>query len=149
MNSIRRIIKPKGLGKISLDLKYDTGDIHHLTFHNIYFPITPKLLITPQTWDRDKGEYEIGHEGNCLEVIGKCSIFVWDNGNYQRTILHDPEYALTETSINQGQDGLKRFHSMFVAFSRIQIGCMLAPQSLHHIRGRYGLASPRELWSQT
>ena len=74
--------------------------------------------------------------------MGKCSVLVWNNGKLQRTILHNPGYAIPETPINKPQDGLTKFHSMFADFSRIQIGYMPAPKSLHHSRGRYGLTSP-------
>ena len=48
VNGIGGIIKPKGLGKIYLDLDNDTGDLHHLIFHNVYyFPGEPKILISP------------------------------------------------------------------------------------------------------
>ena len=46
----------------------------------------------------------------------KCYIFVWDNGKSQSTILIAPGYALLEMSINQGQEGLTKFYSMFAEF---------------------------------
>ena len=68
----------KGLGTIYLDLEDDTGELHHLTFHNLYyFPISNKLLIIPQNWFWDRREYEIGHEGTYLKVMGKHFVLVW------------------------------------------------------------------------
>ena len=45
--------------------------------------------------------------------MGKNSFLVWNNGKPQRAILHDPGCALPEASINQGQEGLTKFYSMF------------------------------------
>ena len=92
----------------------DAGEIHHITFHNVYyFPRSPNLLITPQTWYWDRGEDEIRHERTYLKVMGKRPVLVWENGKYQRTTLHSPGCARPETNINQCQDGLTKFHSMF------------------------------------
>ena len=45
--------------------------------------------------------------------MGKHSILVWNNGKSQRTILHATGYNLPETSINNGQESLTKFYSMF------------------------------------
>ena len=47
-------------------------------------------------------------------MTGKRSILVCNNGKLQSTIPHASICALTETSINQGQEGLTKFYSMFV-----------------------------------
>ena len=46
-------------------------------------------------------------------MMGKPSILGWNNDKPQRTIPHAPGYALPETNINQGQEGLNNFYSMF------------------------------------
>ena len=46
--------------------------------------------------------------------MSKCSIFVWKNVKFQRTILNAPGFAFPEKSINQGQEVLTKFCSMFV-----------------------------------
>ena len=91
----------------------------------------------------------IGHEGTCLKVTGKRSVLVWDNYKSHSTILCASGYALPEAPINQGQDGLDKFHSMLEYFSRSQIGYMTSPQSIHHSRGRYVITIPLEPRSQT
>ena len=117
LNGIGGIINPKILGTISMDMEDDAGYIHHLNFHNVYyFPSAPKLLVSPQTWARDRGEDEIAHEGTYLKVTRKRSILVWDNRKSQRTVLHALGYALPETPINKGQDVPTKFHSMFADF---------------------------------
>ena len=80
MNGIIGFIKTKGLGKISLDMEDDAGELHHLNFHNIYYlPSAPKLLIIPQTWVRYRGKDEIRHEETYLNVMGKLSVLVLYN----------------------------------------------------------------------
>ena len=46
-------------------------------------------------------------------MIGKRSVLMCSNGKSQRTILNDPGSALSETSINQGQERLTKFYIMF------------------------------------
>ena len=55
-------------------------------------------------------------EGTYLNVIRKQFIREWNNKKSQRNILHAPGCALPETSINQGQEVLTKFYSMFVDF---------------------------------
>ena len=62
------------------------------------------------------GGSEIVNEGTYLKLMGKRSVLVWENGKYQSTILHAPGCDLPETSINQGQYLLTKFHSMFLEF---------------------------------
>ena len=93
------------------------GKIHNLTLKKVYcFPRAPNLLIRPHKWDQDRVEEKVGREGTYLKVMGKRSILVLNNGKLQRIILHAPGYALPETSINQGQEGLTKFYSMFAEF---------------------------------
>ena len=57
VNGIGGLIKPKEISTLFLDLEYDTGKLHSLTFEQYYyFPVAPKLLIGPQKWARDRGE---------------------------------------------------------------------------------------------
>ena len=55
VNDIVGIIKPKGIGTVVLDLEDGTGKLHTFIFEQVYyFPIAPKLLVSPQKWARDK-----------------------------------------------------------------------------------------------
>ena len=46
VNGIGGLIKPKEISTLFLDLEYDTGKLHILTFQQYYyFPGAPKLLI--------------------------------------------------------------------------------------------------------
>ena len=115
MNLIEVLINTKGLGKISLDLEENTGELHYLAFQNIYyFPSALKLLIRPQTWSQDRGEDENVHDKTYLTLMGKRSALVWYNCKSQRTILHSPGFAILDNPINQFQDCLTKFHSIFV-----------------------------------
>ena len=58
----------------------------------------------------------VGKEGTYLKVMGKHSVLVCNNGKYQSIILHAPGCALPEMTINQGQEGLTKFYSMFAEF---------------------------------
>ena len=59
---------------------------------------------------------ESGREGTYLKVIIKHSIHLWNNEKSQRIIIHAPRCALQDKSINQGQEGLTKFYSIFVGF---------------------------------
>ena len=63
INSIRGLIKPKGIGTISLEPEYDTGKLHNIIKKIYYLPGVPKLLISPQKWSQDRGEDEVRREG--------------------------------------------------------------------------------------
>ena len=43
---------------------------------------------------------------------------MWNNGKSKRIILHSNGCALPKTSINQGQEGLTKFYSMFAEISK-------------------------------
>ena len=49
-------------------------------------------------------------------MTGKHSILVRNNVRPQRKILHDTEFNLPETSINQGQEVLTNFYNIFAEF---------------------------------
>ena len=51
-----------------------------------------------------------------LKVMGKRSILVWNNGKLQMNILQAPGCSLPEKSMNQGQERLTKFYSMFAEF---------------------------------
>ena len=111
LNGIGGFIKTKGIGTILLELEDETGQIHNLTFKQIYyFPITPKLLVGPHKWSQDRGEYEFRREETYLEVMVKHSILVWDNRKSKRTIPHAPVCALPGTAINRGKEDLTKFY---------------------------------------
>ena len=78
-----------------------------------YLRGSPKLLNSPKKWSQDRGEHEFGREGTYLNMMGKFSVLVWNNGKPQRNIFHAPECALPDMSIYQGKDGLTNFYSMF------------------------------------
>ena len=61
---------------------------------------------------------EVIREGTYLKVMEQQPILVWNNGKPHRIIFHAPECALPETSINQGQEGLTKFYSIFAIFFR-------------------------------
>ena len=61
---------------------------------------------------------EVRREGTYLKVMEQQPILVWNNGKPQRIILHAPGCALPETFINQGQEGLTKFYSIFAEFFR-------------------------------
>ena len=108
------LINTKGIGTVLLDLEYDTGKINNIIFKQVYYlPRAPKLLTSPQKWAYDRGEYKVGREGTYLEVMGKCSILVWNNGKSQRIIPHATGCAPLETSTNKGHEGMTKFYSMF------------------------------------
>ena len=88
------LLKPKVIGTVILDLEYDMGKIHDLNLKQVYyFPGAPKLLVSPQKWAQDRGEYKVGREGTYLKVMGKLSILVWNNRKLKRTIPHAPGCA--------------------------------------------------------
>ena len=82
--------------------------------------------------------------------MGKRSILVWDNSKSHRTILNAPGCAILETPVNQGQDGLTKFHSMFAEFSKY-------PERMHacatvatpHQRERWTRGPPRTIVTDT
>ena len=50
------IIKPKGIGTVTLELEYNTVKLHNIIFENIYyFPGATNILISPQKWPHDRG----------------------------------------------------------------------------------------------
>ena len=54
--ALGRFINTKGIGTVVLDLKDDMGQIHNLTFKQVYyFPGATKLLTSPQKWSQDRG----------------------------------------------------------------------------------------------
>ena len=78
----------------------------------------------------------------------KRSIFVQNNRKSQRTILNSPGYALSETSINQVQEVLTKFYSIFAGFSRNQTGYTPSQKLIHSRIGRSGPTVPAVMWSQ-
>ena len=57
VNGIRGLVNTRVLGTIFLNLEDDSGELHHLTFNNFFYsPSKSKLLISPQTWARDRGD---------------------------------------------------------------------------------------------
>ena len=48
--------------------------------------------------------------------MGKRSFLVYKNSKSQRTILHDPGCAFPKMPINQGQEVINKFYSMFAEF---------------------------------
>ena len=58
----------------------------------------------------------VGKEGTYLKLMGKTSVLVSNNRKPQSTILHTPGCDLTETSINQGQEGLTKLYIMLAVF---------------------------------
>ena len=55
-NNIGGIIKPKGVGTVVLNLEYETGKLHTLTFEQVYsFLVAPKLFVGPNKWARYRG----------------------------------------------------------------------------------------------
>ena len=81
-----------------------------------YFSSAQNILVSPQTWPQDWKEMKLDMKGTYLKGMGKNSVLVWNNYKYQRNNLHDPGYYLPETPINQGQDSLTKFQSMFAEF---------------------------------
>ena len=50
------IIKPKGIGTVTLELEYNTVKLHNILFENIYyFPGAPNILISPQNGPMTEG----------------------------------------------------------------------------------------------
>ena len=48
--------------------------------------------------------------------MGMRSILVWDNIKLRRTIIHDPECSISETSTNQVLEGLTILYTMFAVY---------------------------------
>ena len=97
---------------------------------------------------QDRGEGEFGWEGTYLKVMGKFSHPVWNNGKPQSTIIHAPGFSLLEMIINQGQNGLTKFYSMFADFLRNGTGSTPVQQSLCLSIESSVPTSPAAPWSQ-
>ena len=139
LNRIGRVVKPQEIGKISTELKDNNIKIQNLKFENIYyFPWSPDTLIRTQKWAHDIGEETFGLEETHLNMMVKYSVLLWNNGKYWSNNLHNPSRVLSEKYINQVQEGLTKFCSIFSKSSRNQTGSTPIQKLPYHSRGYSG-----------
>ena len=103
-----KTLVPKGKGDLKIILKDDVGQSHELILKDaLYFPTSPVNIISCTALAEQLND----ENGTTIKTFWKHSIFEWDHGKNQRTIIHS-ESKLPVIEINEG-------FSVFTTFSEV------------------------------
>ena len=85
LTSVAGITIASGISTIMFTITDDNGLKYKITLEDvIYLPESAKNLISTSKWASDK-------EDNCGVLSrGKFSVFMWDNDNKKKHIIHPP-----------------------------------------------------------
>ena len=104
-----KTLVPKGKGDLKIILKDDVGQSHELILKDaLYFPTSPVNIISCTALAEQLND----ENGTTIKTFWKHSIFEWDHGKNQRTIIHS-ESKLPVIEINEGFSAFKTFSEVF------------------------------------
>ena len=94
-----------GIGTIMFTITDDDGIKHKITLEDvIYLPESAKNLISTSKWSSDK------HDNCGILSRGKFSIFMWDNDNNKKHIVHPPDCQIPLMPVNEADDAFVLFN---------------------------------------
>ena len=99
-----------GIGTIMFTITDDDGIKHKITLEDvIYLPESAKNLISTSKWSSDK------HDNCGILSRGKFSIFMWDNDNNKKHIVHPPDCQIPLMPVNEADDAFVLFNETHAA----------------------------------